>query len=110
MHGGLELPTDTTRGTWEGFIRTAVGTTVAANRGFGRAWTPQVEVLWARPEGGLSEWDVVPQLQVTLSKLQHVMVAGGVRIPITERAERPTQGLVYLVWDWYDGGFFEFWK
>ena len=109
-HGGIELPTDTARGSREVFLRTAVGTTVAADRGFGRAWTPQVELLWARPEGGSSEWDVVPQLQVTLSKLQHVMVAAGVRIPVTERAERPTQGLVYLLWDWYDGGFFEFWK
>ncbi len=52
----------------------------------------------------------MPQVQVTLSKLQHVMVAGGVRIPLTERAERPTQALVYLLWDWYDGGFFDFWK
>ena len=110
MHGGVELPSDSTRGSTELFLRTAVGTTVAQNRGFGRAWTPQVELLWARPEGGTSEWDIVPQVQVTLSKLQHVMVAGGVRIPITERAERPTQGLVYLLWDWYDGGFFDFWK
>jgi hypothetical protein len=39
--------------------------------------TPQVEVLWARPQGGQSEWDVVPQVQVTLSKLQHVMIAAG---------------------------------
>ena len=57
-----------------------------------------------------SEWDVVPQMQVTLSKLQHVMVAGGVRIPLTERDGRSTQALVYLLWDWFDGGFFEFWK
>ena len=39
----------------------------------------------------MSEWDVVPQLQVTLSKLQHVMVAAGVRIPLTQREERPPQ-------------------
>ena len=67
-------------------------------------------MLWARPQGGASEWDVVPQVQVTLSKLQHVMVAAGVRIPVTQREERPPQGLVYLLWDWFDGGFFEFWK
>ncbi len=110
MHGGVELPTDSARGSKEVFLRTAFGTTFAQDRGFGRAWTPQVELLWARPEGGASEWDIVPQVQVTLSKLQHVMVAGGVRVPLTERAERPTQGLVYLLWDWYDGGFFDFWK
>ena len=33
---------------------------------------------WARAKPtDEAEWDVVPQLQVTLSKLQHVMVAGG---------------------------------
>ena len=69
----------TSKGAREAFVRTAIGTTLAQDRGFGRAWSPQVEVLWARPEGGPSEWDVVPQIQVTLSKLQHVMVAGGVR-------------------------------
>ena len=52
----------------------------------------------------------MPQLQVSLSKLQHVSVAGGVRIPLTQRDERPPQVLVYLLWDWFDGGFFEFWK
>jgi hypothetical protein len=110
VHGGIELSSDATTGVSETFFRTALGTTFAQDRGFGRAWSPQIEVLWARPKDGPSEWDVVPQLQVTLSKLQHVMVAGGVRIPVSQRAERSTQGLVYLLWDWYDGGFFEFWK
>ncbi len=110
MHGGLELPSDTTRGTREAFLRTAIGTTFAQDRGFGRAWSPQVEVLWAKPQGGAAEWDVVPQLQITLSKLQHVMVAAGVRIPVSDRRERSTQLVTYLLWDWFDGGFLEFWK
>ena len=110
MHGGFEFPTDTTNGTREAYLRTAIGTTFAQDRGFGRAWSPQVEVLWARPKDGASEWDIVPQVQITLSKLQHVMVAAGVRVPLSERQERGTQGLVYLLWDWFDGGFFEFWK
>jgi mono/diheme cytochrome c family protein len=110
MHGGAELPSDTVKGTREAYLRTAVGTTFFEDRGFGRAWSPQVEVLWARPEHGASEWDVVPQVQVTLSKIQHVRVAAGVRIPVTQREERHTQALAYLLWDWFDGGFFEFWK
>lgn len=110
VHGGLELPTDSAKASRELFFRTAIGTTIAQDRGVGRAWSPQVEVLWARPQGGPAEWDVVPQVQVTLSKLQHVMIAGGVRIPVSQRDERSTQGLVYLLWDWFDGGFFEFWK
>lgn len=110
MHGGFEVPFDSVAGSKEGFIRTAAGTTFFADRGFGRSWTPQVEVLWARPEGGASEWDIVPQLQVSLSKLQHVMVAAGVRVPLGEREERHTQVLAYLLWDWFDGSFFDFWK
>jgi hypothetical protein len=110
LHGGLELPTDAAKASREVYFRTSVGTTIAQDSGVGRAWSPQVEMLWARPKGGPSEWDVVPQLQVTLSKLQHVMIAGAVRIPVSGRKDRPTQGLVYLLWDWFDGGFFEFWK
>jgi hypothetical protein len=110
FHAGVELPSDGSTGVREVFIRSAIGTTVAGDRGFGRAWSPQLEVLWARPERSPSEWDVVPQIQVTLSKLQHVMLAAGVRVPLTQRDERRTQALVYLLWDWFDGGFFEMWR
>jgi mono/diheme cytochrome c family protein len=109
LHAGIELPSDS-KAPREGFFRSAVGTTFARDRGFGRAWSPQVEVLWARPERGQSEWDVVPQVQVTLSKLQHVMLAAGVRVPVTQRDERRSQALVYLLWDWFDGGFLEMWR
>ena len=110
MHGGFEFPSDSSKGTKEAYLRTALGTTFAQARGFGRAWSPQVELLWARPFGRSSEWDVVPQIQVSLSKLQHVLIAGGVRVPLTEREERHPQLLVYFLWDWFDGGLFSFWK
>ena len=110
LHGGLELPSDSSLGETEGFIRTSVGTTLAQDRGFGRAWSPQVELLWAKSEGSAAEWDIVPQVQVTLSKLQHVMLSVGVRVPLSEREERPTQFLVYTLWDWFDGSPFDFWK
>jgi mono/diheme cytochrome c family protein len=110
FHGGAELPVGSSAAKREVFVRSAFGTTLAQDGGFGRAWSPQVELLWARPEGGGSEWDVVPQVQVTLSKLQHVSVAAGVRVPLTGRRERSTQALVYLLWDWFDGGFLEFWR
>lgn len=109
MHAGVELPFESSA-TRETFVRTAVGTSFFGDRGFGRAWSPTVEVLWATPQGEASEWDLVPQLQVSLSKLQHVMVAGGVRIPLSDRETRRSQVVGYLLWDWYDGSFFDFWK
>ena len=61
---------------------------------FGRTWTPIVEVLGARELGRrapTSTWDLVPQLQVTLSTRQHVMASFGLRVPVT-RAGRPCDG------------------
>jgi hypothetical protein len=110
VHGGVEIPSDHTRGENEGFFRTALGYTLAQDQGFGRAWSPMAEVLIARPAGGSTEWDVVPQVQVSLSKLQHVLLDVGVRVPLNEREERKPQFLVYLLWDWFDGGLFQFWK
>ena len=110
LHAGYEVASDQTRGRNEGFVRSAFGYTVAQDRGFGRAWTPMLEVLAAKPDQGVTEWDLVPQAQVSLSKLQHILVNLGVRIPINERQERKPQFLAYFLWDWFDGGLFQFWK
>lgn len=110
MHAGIEIPTDQDRGDNEGFVRTALGYSFAQDRGFGRAWSPMLEVLAAKPQGRSIEWDVVPQVQVSLSKLQHVLISIGARIPLNERQERKPQFLTYLLWDWFDGGFTQFWK
>ena len=109
VHGGLELPFDRSAPK-EAYLRSAAGFTYLADRGFGRAWSPQVELLFARPFGAAAEWDVVPQMQVTLSKIQHVSVAGGVRIPLNQRDERGPAVVTYLLWDWFDGPFTRFWK
>ena len=110
LHGGLEIPTDRHTGVNEGFLRTALGYTVAQEQGFGRAWSPMAEILIAKPGGSGSEWDVVPQLQVSLSKLQHVLLSVGVRVPLNERQERKPEFLTYFLWDWFDGSLFQFWK
>jgi mono/diheme cytochrome c family protein len=109
-HAGIELPGDRAKASREGFVRTAIGNSFMQDRGFGRAWTPMAEILWARPEGESPEWDLVPQMQVTLSKLQHVMIAGGIRIPLNGRSERHPQVVTYFLWDWFDGSLFDFWK
>jgi hypothetical protein len=110
VHAGIEIPSDQTVGTNEGFVRTAFGYTLAQDQGFGRAWTPMFEVLAAMPEGAATEWDVVPQVQISLSKLQHVLLNVGVRLPLNERDERKPEVLIYVLWDWFDGGLFDFWK
>ncbi|MEO8071478.1 MAG: cytochrome c, partial [Acidobacteriota bacterium] len=97
-------------GPKEAYLRSAAGFTYMVDRGFGRAWSPQMEVLFARPFGGDAEWDVVPQMQVSLSKIQHVVVAAGVRVPVSQRDERRAAVVSYLVWDWFDGPFTKFWK
>jgi hypothetical protein len=79
---------------------------------FGRTWSPMVEVLGARElaSGEPVLWDVVPQMQVTLSKRQHIMINVGVRVPVNGRDSRRTQVLTYFLWDWFDGGLFDGWR
>jgi mono/diheme cytochrome c family protein len=95
----------------EVFWRGVVGTTVMQGE-FGRSWTPMLEFAGVREleRGSPVEWDVLPQLQVSLSRRQHILLAGGVRIPLTQRGGREPQVLTYLLWDWFDGGFRDGWR
>jgi mono/diheme cytochrome c family protein len=108
---GAELSTNRARAQHEAFWRTAAGWTFDDGR-FGRAWSPMLELLGAREldDGERTQWDVVPQMQVTLSRRQHIMVSAGLRLPLTERDERRPQVLGYFLWDWYDGGLTEGWR
>jgi hypothetical protein len=94
----------------ESFWRAAVGKSFTQGR-FGRFWSPMLEVLGARvlASGSAVEWDVVPGMQVTLNARQHVRLGTGVRLPVTDSDQRKKSVLVYLLWDWYEGGFFQGW-
>jgi len=107
---GFELPVDTERAEQEGFWRFGLGRTFTAGQ-FGRSWAPMCEFLGAREfaEDGKIQWDFVPQMQVTLNRRQHIMINIGVRLPLTDSDVRDTQLLFYLLWDWFDGGFFSGW-
>jgi mono/diheme cytochrome c family protein len=109
FQGGIELPTGGDAAQ-EAFWRTTVGKTFS-QRTFGRAWSPMIEVIGFKEleEGQKVNWDLVPQLQVSLSTRQHILANVGVRIPVNERAGRNTQVLFYLLWDWFDGGLFKGW-
>ena len=112
FHAGFEVPANIDMANKEVYWRTAIGKTYFANHRWGRAWSPMVEVLGAKEliSGVDAEWDVVPQLQVSLSGLQHVLVNLGVRVPVNERASRGSTVMMYLLWDWFDGGLFSNWK
>jgi mono/diheme cytochrome c family protein len=110
LHGGYEVPTDHSTAVNESYLRSALGYTFARDKGLGRQWSPMGELLIAKPKGADAEWDVVPQVQVSLSKLQHILLSVGVRVPLNERQERKPQFLTYFLWDWFDGGLFQFWK
>jgi hypothetical protein len=108
---GLELPFDTDRAGREAFWRVAVGKTITEGR-FGRSWSPMIEWLGAREldDGAAVHWDVVPQMQVSLSRRQHILINVGARIPVNERAGRSTQVIAYFLWDWFDGGLLDGWR
>ncbi len=91
------------------FLRGALGKTITQGR-WGRAWTPMVEVLGTQYPDEAADWhlEFVPQVQVTLNQRQHVMLLVGARVPANEPT-RNARLAVHLLWEWYDGGFFEGW-
>lgn len=108
---GAELAADASAASHEAFWRAVLGKTFTQGR-FGRAWTPMLELLGSaefEDDETPTSWDLVPQMQVTLNTRQHVMLNVGVRLPLTDADERSAQLLVYLLWDWFDGGFFDGW-
>jgi mono/diheme cytochrome c family protein len=110
FQGIVEMPNDSTLED-ELVVRAAYGRTWTADAPFGRTFTPMIEVLAARELGGgaQTQWDLAPQLQISLSKRQHVLGAIGFRQPITQRDSRSTELVFYLLWDWFDGGVLEGW-
>ena len=107
---GFEIPASDEHDS-EVFWRAAIGQSFRQGT-FGRTWSPMLEVVAARPvaTGAATDWDVVPQIQVTLSARQHIRANGGVRLPVNNRNDRSPSVIFYLLWDWFDGGFFQFWK
>lgn len=106
---GLEIATRESAGT-EAFWRVELGRTFVERR-FGRSWSPAIELLGSREFefGAPTLWDVVPQVQVSLSRRQHVLLSVGVQVPVNYR-RRSTQVLAYLLWDWFDGELFDGWR
>lgn len=111
FQGGANLPRHTDIAPQTVYWRIALGQSLAADRGLGRLWTPMVEFVAARDlvTGASTNWDVVPEMQVTISRRQHVRVNVGYSKPFTNTLGRQSEVVFYLLWDWFDGKLNEGW-
>jgi len=104
---GADLPFDTSVAPNNMFWRATVGQAIGQDHMLGRLWSPMVEFLASRnfAPGEKTNWDVLPEMQVTVSRRQHVRVGFGVREPFTNTSGRTPQVLFYLLWDRADGSY-----
>lgn len=110
--GGADLPHKVTDETPQSvFFRSALGKSFRQNHGLGRMWSPMFEVVADHDllTGAKTYWDVIPEVQVTLSRRQHIRANIGVRMPASHTAGRQPQLMFYLLWDWQDGKITEGW-
>jgi len=110
LQGGLDLPLHASKEPRAAFLRGAIGKSHYKS-GFSRMWTPMLEVSGNREllRGARTDWDLIPEFQVTLSQRQHVRVAMGYLMPVTNTDDRPRQVVAYVLWDWFDGALREGW-
>jgi mono/diheme cytochrome c family protein len=112
VQAGVDLPLRTTHVARSAFVRTAFGKTFVEGGEIGpRLWTPMLEVVTNRDlgRGAVTDFDVMPEFQVTLNRRQHVRAALGYLVPVNNTAGRPRQIEFYVLWDWFDGGLLEGW-
>jgi hypothetical protein len=111
LQPGIDIPRHTEYGPRSAYLRTAFGKSFAGEGDLGRLWSPMLEIIGNRDltPGTKTDWDVIPEFQVTLNRRQHIRAAAGYRLPINDTAGRPKQVIAYFIWDWFDGGLFEGW-
>jgi len=111
FHTGYELSTQPGKVPRAYYFHTAIGKTFRTGGGLGRWWTPMTEFIADRDlmSGATTNWDVVPEIQIPLSKRMHVLANVGVSVPVSNTAERPKQLLIYLLWDYADGSLKQGW-
>lgn len=111
FQGGANLPVDTQKSPQDVFWNTAIGQSFAQGNGLGRLSSPMVEFLADRElmTGAKTNWNVLPEMQVTLSRRQHIRGDIGVSFPVNNTAGRQRQLMFYLLWDWQDGSLTRGW-
>jgi hypothetical protein len=111
FQAGSDLPRHTDIAPQSVFWRTAIGQSFGQNHGLGRLWSPMIEFVADRDlvDGAKTNWDVAPEMQVTISRRQHIRANIGVRAPATNTAGRSIRVMFYVLWDWADGKLTEGW-
>jgi len=111
LHTGIELPAHPDKIARAYYLRTAIGKSFATWGGLGRRWTPMVEFVGDRElvSGATANWDVIPEIQMPLSKRMHILASLGVKLPANNTEDRPKQIMFYLLWDWMDGPLTQGW-
>lgn len=109
---GGDVPFNTDYTPRSMFGRLAVGQALAQDHGLGRMFSPMVELLSARDftPGASINWDILPQMQVTVSRRQHIRAAVGYRDPLNNTDGRNAQVTFYVLWDIADGKLWKGWK
>ncbi len=110
FQAGMGLPFDSDKASEEAFWRGLLGRSFFLGK-YGRICSPMVEFLGSKElvSDAETHWDAVPQFQVSLNRRQHVRLGIGARIPLNDSDTRETVYSAYVLWDWFDGGFFEGW-
>ncbi len=108
---GINIPRHTEFGPRSLYLRSAFGKSIAGDGNLGRLWSPMVEIIGNRDltSGTKTDWDAVPEFQVTINRRQHIRAAVGYLMPINDTSGRPQQIIAYFLWDWFDGGLLEGW-
>ena len=111
IHTGVELPAHPDDLARAYYLRTAIGKTFSTEGGLGRRWSPMIEFIADRDlvSGARTNWDIVPEIQIPMSKRMHILGNIGVRIPANNTAGRQKQVMFYVLWDWMDGGLAQGW-
>ena len=109
---GADLPVDTSVAPRSLFFRSLIGASLAPDHGLGRLFSPMTEFVAKKDYkvGEGTQWDVVPEMQVTVSRRQHIRAAVGYSKPITEVGGRAPQIEFYVLWDWAEGHFWNGWR
>ncbi len=111
LQTGIELPTQPDKMSRAYYLRGALGKTFSTRGGLGRRWSPMAEFIADRDlvAGATTNWDVVPEIQIPISRRMHILANVGVRIPVNNTAERPKQIIFYFLWDYVDGSLRQGW-